>query len=223
MSNTTTTITSRHRNLTSTSELSRADRFRFGVVRTVAVGIVAAGAVVVVGGPLADSASAGPVALPTPTPIHPPQTTTTVKRRPPFSTIPPIVVADSGTPSTTVPPVPTTVPPTTAAPTTAAPTTAAPTPKPPTTKKPKAAAPAASASTSGDPTNEPAASPDVAPLGSPVVAPIDDQLVADGGVPITLGAADSTPVVALVGGSLVGAVVLVAAGLAYDRRRKAHG
>ena len=222
MSNTTTT--SRHRHLISTSELSRADRLRLGVVRTVAVGFVAAGAVVVVGGPLADSASAGPVALPTPTSIHPPQTTTTVKRLPPFSTIPPIVVADSGTPSTTVPPtVPTTVPPTTAAPTTAAPTTAAPTPKPPTTKKPKSASPAASEPTSGDPTNEPAASPDVAPLGSPVVAPIDDQLVADGGVPITLGSADSTPVVPIVGGSLVGAALLVGAGLAYDRRRKAQG
>ena len=61
------------------------------------------------------------------------------------------------------------------------------------------------------------------PLGTPVVAPIDDQLVADGGVPITLGSADSTPVVPIVGGSLVGAALLVGAGLAYDRRRKAQG
>ena len=49
----------------------------------------------------------------------------------------------------------------------------------------------------------------------------DEELVADGGVPIKLGSSDSTPVVPIVGGSLLAAALLVGGGLAIDRRRTA--
>lgn len=198
-------------------QLPFGTRVRLGVIRTVAVGLVATGAFVA----LADAASAKPpvpaidvddLSIGTVPPWTVPPTL------PPVVTIPPIIV-DPGTPTTVPPTVPPTIPPVIVNPTT---TVKPPVPTippvivnptiPPTTVAPDPTEPT-------DPTDP--VDP-VDPVDPTVPTEVEGATETAAG-PDTLAVTGNNSTLPIVGASLLGAGALIAGGVAFDKRRRARG
>ncbi|HOT80937.1 MAG TPA: hypothetical protein PKY13_13175 [Microthrixaceae bacterium] len=192
---------------TRSQNLPTVDRVRLGVVRTIAVGLLASGALVVFAG----AASAKPIVpdldIDDITVATLPPVTIPPKTIPPF-TIPPVVL-DPGSP-TTVPP---TVPPVVVNPTT--------TVKPPVTIPPVIVNPTVPPTTvAPEPTPDPT---DPTTVPDPTVPADVEGATETAAGPESLAVTGNDSNLPIIGASLLGAGLVIVGGMAYDRRRKAQG